>query len=309
MLLRKALLVAQKQLRSAGVRSEEASSIIQVVTGLSKEEILSDGARVLVDRDVNMIKYFVSERLRRVPLPYLTGKSNFYRDTFLVGTNVLCPRKETEVLVDSTMHAVESLQTQKNSLLTVVDAGTGSGCIACSVKKYSAWPIHMLGVDMSFHALEVAKHNARNLDVDVSFLQSSWLSAFSADSLDIIVSNPPYLSSFDWKNCEPELSYEPYTALVGGTTGTEMLKQIIESSIFCLRTGGVLLLEHGKDQIEQVKNLLEKNGWFFYALPTINQIAAPQGLLTMIAYLTTEVMAEWQLHEKENGLFPSPDRI
>lgn len=195
--------------------------------------------------------FALQRRLRGEPLAYITGHQEFYGLDLQVDERVLCPRADTETLVD---WALELLAPQAHAL----DLGTGSGAIALAI-KHQRPDVQMHARDFSTEALAVAQANAQRLALEVAFSQGSWLEGLSGP-FDAIVSNPPYIAAAD-----PHLSalaHEPLQALASGNDGLDDLRAIIEQAPACLKPGAWLLLEHGYDQAQAVRALLLNAGFF-----------------------------------------------
>ena len=181
-----------------------------------------------------------------MPVDYILGKTNFYGIEFNVNYDVLIPRPETELIID---YLIESV----GSKSIIVDAGTGSGCIGITAaKKFPSSKV--FGIDKSFSALKIAKQNQLELDCkNLYLIQSDWLKCFQKNSIDIILANPPYLTSSD-----PHLNslqWEPENALVSGDTGIECFEEIFSQSKSLLKKEGFLVVEHGYDQHRDLVDL------------------------------------------------------
>jgi len=188
------------------------------------------------------------------PVAYIVGHKEFYGLRLAIDTRVLDPRDDTETLVD---WALEQTATR------VLDLGTGSGAIALAIKSQRpGWQVS--AGDASADALAVAAANAARLKLDVDFRQGDWFAPFAmpgmaADPFDLIVSNPPYVASAD-----PHLAalkHEPLSALASGPDGLDDIRRIIAQAPAHLPGGGWLLLEHGHDQAEAVRDLLQQAGY------------------------------------------------
>jgi release factor glutamine methyltransferase len=193
-------------------------------------------------------------RLTGEPLAYIVGSKSFYGLDLLVDKRVLVPRPDTETLVEWAL-ACALTSDQKIRLL---DMGTGSGAIALAI-KHSRPDWQVTALDASADALAVAQNNAKRLNLNVNFLQSSWFDALSNEKFNIIVSNPPYIVEGDWHMAA--LAHEPKQALTSGADGLDDIRQIIAQAPPFLTSGGWLLLEHGYDQAGAVRDLLAQRGF------------------------------------------------
>ena len=185
------------------------------------------------------------------PVAYLTGRKEFYGLDLAVDARVLVPRPDTETLVD---WALDVLAPCPNA--RVADLGTGSGAIALALKA-TRTDLRMMAVDASADALAVARANAQRLNLDIAFAQGSWLDGVRGP-FEAIVSNPPYIAAEDHHLAA--LTHEPLQALASGADGLEDLRALITQAPTRLASGGWLLLEHGHDQAEAVRNLLVTAG-------------------------------------------------
>jgi len=192
----------------------------------------------------------LARRLSGEPLPYITGRAAFYGLELQVDGRVLCPRADTETLVDWALALLPPAA-------RVIDLGTGSGAIALALKQQRP-DVHIEARDISADALDVAQANARRLGLEIAFSQGAWLEGVT-EPFDAIVSNPPYIADAD-----PHLAalvHEPLQALTSGADGLNDLRAIIGQAPTCLRPGGWLLLEHGYDQAAAVRQQLQAKGF------------------------------------------------
>lgn len=195
----------------------------------------------------------IEQRQRGVPVAYLTGNRGFWTLDLDVNPHTLIPRPDTELLVSL---AVEKIQPG----MRVADLGTGSGAIALAIKA-ECKEVWLLATDYSADALQMAKHNAEKNHLSVQFVRAQWLAALQAESLHMIVSNPPYIRSDDPHLTEGDLRFEPVTALVSGEDGLQDIRQLVQQSAVVLLPGGWLMIEHGYDQAQTVQLLFKQSGF------------------------------------------------
>jgi release factor glutamine methyltransferase len=217
---------------------------------LSRDEMLLNSEAMLQWQELQ------SKRLAGEPIAYLIGKRGFHDIELYVAPGVLIPRPETELLVEIGLQEIESL----HGLATVLDLGTGSGAIALAIAK-AAPHVLVSATDQSFEALAIAKMNTQLLKLEdrVQLMQGSWYEALSNDArFDIILSNPPYITSLDPHLSQGDLRFEPTSALTDHAGGLSCLEAIISGAKDHLNPGGLIAVEHGFDQSEMVFELLLK---------------------------------------------------
>ena len=245
------LAISTKTLSKAGIASARLDSelILAHILRRSREWLLAHDATALTQSQQRQARQSLLQRTQRQPIAYLTGRRDFYGHSFLVNEQVLVPRPESEVIL-----AILGKLAQDHHLRTVLDVGTGSGCLAISVKLTHP-DLAVSACDISESALLVARRNAARLlpsGQQIKFYQSDLLSGLPADSrFDLIVANLPYLSPGE-NGLSPELAYEPAIALYADDDGLSLIKQLITTAPAHLTPGGYLLLEMNTDQIEAV---------------------------------------------------------
>ncbi|MCK5876336.1 MAG: peptide chain release factor N(5)-glutamine methyltransferase [Candidatus Marithrix sp.] len=219
----------------------------------------------LTNEQHNQFKILLAQRILGKPIAYLTGHKEFWSLDLQVTENTLIPRPETELLVEQ---ALIRLPVKKIS--KVIDLGTGTGAIALAIAQERPQS-SITAIDKFPKVLQVAKNNAQHLNLyNIEFITGDWLSNY-LKKVDLIVSNPPYISFNDPHLTQGDVKYEPHSSLVAGTDGLADIKQIIEQSCENLLNQGWLLLEHGYEQAKQVRYLLTKNG--YQAIMTYNDLA------------------------------------
>lgn len=185
------------------------------------------------------------------PVQYIVGNVDFYGNIIEVNKNVLIPRFETEELVSKT---IEYIKKYFNGKIDIVDLGTGSGCIAITLKK--ELDCNMDAVDISSDALEVAKRNAINNDVNINFYLGNMLEPLNK-KYDCIISNPPYISS-DEEIMDVVKNNEPHTALYAEDNGLYFYNEILSKTSNYLKEKAIIAFEIGYEQGEEVKELAKK---------------------------------------------------
>lgn len=260
MTLRQAYEEGIEKLKEAGIEEAglDAWYLLEYVTGINRATYFADSNQEMKDSHRATYQTLISERETRIPLQHLTGVQEFMGLEFRVNEHVLIPRQDTEILVET---ALEKINTKKP--LRVLDMCTGSGCILLSVLSYGRKKCEItgVGVDVSDKALQVAKENARILQVDAEWIESDLFSGVS-EKFDMILSNPPYIPSAVIKTLQPEVrEHDPLLALDGKEDGLYFYRKIIEESRNYLQPGGWLIFEIGAEQGEAVSSYLKQNGF------------------------------------------------
>lgn len=197
---------------------------------------------------------YLDQRLRRVPTQYITKRQEFFGRDFHLTPDVLIPRPETEHLIEAALPLIHPHH-------TIADLGTGSGAIAITL-ALEAPAARYLALDLSAAALRVAAANAARHHAPIAFLHADLTIAFRPASLDLIVSNPPYISEPEYDTLQPEVKlHEPRLALTPGPTGLEIYARLIADAHRTLTPGGHLLLELGHDSREGVVKMLDAEGF------------------------------------------------
>jgi release factor glutamine methyltransferase len=247
-----------------------AELLLLYVTGRDRTWIYSHPEDMLSSREVAAFFALVDRRCQGEPTQHLTGKQEFWGLEFQVTPDVLIPRPETEHVVEVALDrlAVRELRAGRSPKLsgegvTIVDIGTGSGCIALALAKELPSAI-IYASDISSAALEVARRNAQRLGfaARIRFLESHLFDAFLPLKFDLIVSNLPYIGRREADSLPREVrDHEPELALYGGEEGYELFGAFVVQAQSFLKPGGLLVLELGHDSLPAVQPLLETPAW------------------------------------------------
>jgi len=210
------------------------------------------------DIDASVVAAFevmLARRAAGVPVAYLLGEREFFGRPFRVTPDTLIPRPETELLVETALQRLAA-----RSRAEVLDIGTGTGCIAITLKLARPdWSL--TAVDVSQGALTVARDNGERLGAEVAWKESDLFGALSWRRFDLIVGNPPYVAEGDTHLAQGDLRFEPLGALASGPDGLDALRKIVKLAPTYLENSGWLILEHGWDQAEAVAGLLDDAGF------------------------------------------------
>lgn len=226
--------------------------LVASVLNKSKEYVITHSDDKLDEIHEKAILDGIEQLINYVPIQYITNKQEFMKLNFFVNENVLIPRSDTEILVE------EIINTYKDKKIKILDLCTGSGCIAISLKKYMQ-NSEVCGIDISTKALEVAKLNAKNNNVEVQFECSDIFSNVTNKDFDAIVSNPPYIKTKVMSTLDEEVKKEPAIALDGGEDGLYFYKKIIKEAFYFLKNNGMIFFEIGYDQKDELIQLIKED--------------------------------------------------
>ena len=237
----------------------DAQTLLGHILGRDKAWLLAHDTDALTPDDLAQFDRLTSRRAAGEPLQYITGEQEFYGLLLRVTPDVLIPRPETEHLVE----AVELWATRFHDgrQLALADVGTGSGAIAIALATHLAG-VHVTAVDISPAALAVAASNAHTHHCTdrITFREGDLLAGFAASSLDAVASNPPYVPATDTATLQREVrDHEPHTALFAGPDGLDIYRRLIPEAHAALRPGGLLAMEFGFSQRDDLAALLA--GW------------------------------------------------
>lgn len=252
-LLPKMLEETKRKFAEKGIDESDAEWIYSIVLDMNRSDL--DNARVIKPGETRKIYEIVDERLTGRPLWYILGDVDFYDCNIKVDERVLIPRPETEILAQQVVNALEDGD-------KVLDMCTGSGCIAISVAKHlKGKKVQITAADVSDAAIMLAKENANYNSVDITFVQSDLFSKVHG-RFNIIVCNPPYIRSGEIPYLQSEVKdYEPRIALDGGDDGLEFYRRLSKEVSRYIVRGGMLMLEVGEGQAEDVLKLFPKRDY------------------------------------------------
>ena len=251
---------ANKTLSSFSIASAQLDSEILLSKVIKKDRkyLILNANEELKKEDIQLFDFLVKRRKKGEPIAYLINKKEFWAQNFYINQNVLIPRPDTEHLVEETLRLFNV-----NSKLSILDIGTGSGCILLSILKERR-NFYGTGIDISKKAINVACFNAKihQLNNRVRFYNSD-VDKFLIGKYDLIISNPPYIKRKDLKYLEKEVvGFEPRLALDGGKDGFSKITKVISKASGLIKRNGKFILEIGFDQKKKVIKILRKNKFY-----------------------------------------------
>ena len=247
-----------KELKYKEIKSYKLDSeiLLSKTLGLKREEVL-----INLDQQINLkkeleFKEMIKRRSLKEPLAYITSEKEFWSKNFQISKNTLIPRPETELMVE------KLVKIYKNKSISVIDIGTGSGCILISILGELQGSLGV-GIDISREALKIAKSNSEKYikKEKIKFLRRSVNNIYNK-KFDLVVSNPPYIDSKMIKNLDDDVKkFEPIIALDGGNDGLDLIKKVIYKAKEILKINGRLAIEIGNGQYKKVSKILVKNNF------------------------------------------------
>lgn len=278
------------KLKSVENSRVEASVLLSVALETSREEVVMNYKRVLTDTEMKKVEEVLKRRLEEMPVAYLAGQKDFYGRSFFVSRDTLIPRPATETLINETIALADQYfdSASSNAPFNVLELGVGTGCVITTLIAELNDPLRHktiansaettkesvqwlgTGVDLSSGALKIANQNAAAHSVGhlINFYESNWTKDLVethgvTTKYDIVVSNPPYLTEYDWETApETMTKYEPSLAFVAGPDGLDCYRRIFELVPTVLEPGALVCLEIGAWQEEGVRNVFDASGAF-----------------------------------------------
>ncbi|MHC8373747.1 peptide chain release factor N(5)-glutamine methyltransferase [Pseudomonas sp. MDT1-85] len=233
----------------------DAELLLAAALGKSRSFLHTWPERIVPSEAALKFAEYLHRRRSGEPVAYILGQQGFWKLDLEVAPHTLIPRPDTELLVETALELLPATQA------LVLDLGTGSGAIALALaSERPAWKVS--AVDRVLAAVALAERNRQRLHLNnVTVLSSHWFSALEGQRFQLIISNPPYIASTDPHLAEGDVRFEPTSALVAGVDGLDDLRLIVAQAPDHLEAGGWLMLEHGYDQAEAVRDLLTIRGF------------------------------------------------
>ncbi|SMB32410.1 N5-glutamine methyltransferase, modifies release factors RF-1 and RF-2 [Serratia proteamaculans] len=253
------LKAAVARLRQSESARRDAEILLGFVTGRARTFLMAFGETLLTPQQQEQLERLLARRERGEPVAYLIGEREFWSLPLSVSPATLIPRPDTECLVELALERLPS------SSCHILDLGTGTGAIALALASERP-DCKVTGVDLQPEAVALAQHNAQKLKIgNAQFLQGSWFAPLAGQTFALIASNPPYIDPADPHLAQGDVRFEPSSALVAQQHGLADLSAIVQQAPHYLKSQGWLLLEHGWQQGESVRALLQAAGFISIA--------------------------------------------
>lgn len=249
------LKAAAARLTQSDSARRDAEILLGFVTGRARTFLMAFGETLLTQQQQEQLERLLVRRERGEPVAYLIGEREFWSLPLSVSPATLIPRPDTECLVELALERLPS------SSCNILDLGTGTGAIALALAS-ERQDCRVTGVDLQPEAVALAQHNAQKLAIgNVQFLQGSWFAPLAGQTFALIASNPPYIDAADPHLAQGDVRFEPSSALIAQQHGLADLSAIVQQAPQYLQPQGWLLLEHGWQQGESVRALLQAAGF------------------------------------------------
>ena len=247
-------------LKNHNIKSSVLDSEILLSKAIQKDrKFIILNPKVELDIQSNLyFDFLINQRSKGKPIAYILGKKEFWKYEFIINEDVLIPRPDTELIVEQVLKI-----TKNKPKLSILDIGVGSGCILLSIlkerKNYKG-----IGIDISKKCIDICKINTFKLALNnrVKLFKTD-IDNFAYGKYDLIISNPPYISKFDFRSLDNEVvGFEPRLALYGGIDGISEISKIVNKASKLVKNNGKFILEIAHDQKKIVKRLLTNNGFY-----------------------------------------------
>lgn len=241
------LRLSSEHLENKGVESSrrEAEELIADALNLSRVDLYLNFDRPLSEQELSVVREKLARRAKGEPAAYIRGQVDFYHCRIHLSPSVLIPRQETEILVDKIVKELKFISLEGKRLL---DLCCGSGCIGLALKReFPDLDVYLS--DISKEALDIARKNAAENELDVSLFEGDLFQPFLNEKFDFIICNPPYVTASEYEGLSKEVKdFEPKTALLGGLDGLDIYRRLKDEFSFRLKPGGKAWLEIGASQ-------------------------------------------------------------
>ena len=255
-----ALKQGKQQLVSSDSARLDAELLLCATLKCDRTKLYTHPEQEISIEELNDFNKLITQRAAGHPIAYLTENKEFWSLSFTVSRDTLIPRPDTEILVESALPLIPD-QTASN----ILELGTGSGAIAIAIASERD-RANITATDICQKALNIAKENAASNKIEnIKFIKADWFDIADIKTYDLIISNPPYICKDDPHLCQGDVQFEPITALAAGEDGLDDIRHIIQHGHQYLNSQAWLLLEHGYNQADQVRQLFNDNG---YAIST-----------------------------------------
>lgn len=242
--------------KKIGTSRLDSELLLSKILDKNREEILINLEQKICQKYFLKYKQLIQRRSQCEPIAYIVKEKEFWSKNFLVSSDTLIPRPETELIVEKLTKIFEEKK------ISILDIGTGTGCILISLLS-ELKNSKGIGIDISKKALRIAEKNSEQhgMKNKIKFFHKSLDSKFY-QKFDLIVSNPPYIKKSEIKNLQEDVrKFEPRIALDGGNDGLDLIKKVIYKSKYILKVKGMLALEIGNEQFNKVSKILKKNNF------------------------------------------------
>lgn len=233
----------------------DAECLLANILSLSRAQLKARYPNLLTENEKQRFYTDIERRRLGEPVAYILGTKEFWSQSLKVTPDTLIPRPETECLVEVALKLIPQKQP------SIVDLGTGSGAIAIAIASERS-DAQIIATDICSDALKIAQENAQSAGLNtIQFLQGNWFEPLAHQTFDMIISNPPYIASDDPHLKDPQIQYEPQSALIAQNHGLSDLYHLIEHAQNYLKPHGFLALEHGYNQSQSVYEAFKKHGY------------------------------------------------
>ena len=256
--IREAIQIGLKNIENIDDKYFKVMTLLSNTLNVQKEYLISHDKEELTNEQEREFLIKINKLKQNEPLQYITGKQFFFGMEFKVNENVLIPRFDTEVLVQSVIDYCK--EKKPNGELKILDLCTGSGIIGIALAK-NIEKSKVYVSDISYKALEIAKENANKNNVNITCIESNLFEKINENEFDIIVSNPPYIERNIIPTLDEEVKKEPIIALDGGNSGLDFYENISKEAKRYLKSNGCIFFEIGYNQRVAVTEILKKNGF------------------------------------------------